>query len=193
MEKTKFIVQLYAIRCVPGIYTSLDFCVWAWKICCLLEGSRNESVVAVVYLQCKKNWSKGKQMLVELLLRRRNSRKRFRFSILRFVVHTFKYLPGNPTIGNSALGGGTTLLRFVVLSTTMMFWRLTSSIRYVSSIVIISNDTTYESPFVNSRTHVQWWCKVDLFRFKVFGGQVSKDPDKNHFVWQWVYFQHNMP
>ncbi len=122
MEKTKFIVQLYATRCVPGIYTSLDFCVWAWKICCLLEGSRNESVVAVVYLQCKKNWSKGKQMLVELLLRGRNSRKRFRFSILRFVVHTFKHLLGNPTIGNSALGGGTTLLRFVVLSTMMMFW-----------------------------------------------------------------------
>ncbi|KAH9569078.1 hypothetical protein CY35_03G113300 [Sphagnum magellanicum] len=47
------------------------------------------SVVAVVYLQCKKNRSKGKQMLIELLLRGRNSRKRFRFSILRFVVHTF--------------------------------------------------------------------------------------------------------
>ncbi len=61
-------------------------------------------------------------MLVELLLRGRNSRKRFRFSILRFVAHTFKYLLGNPTIGNSALGGGTTLLRFAVLSTTIMFW-----------------------------------------------------------------------
>jgi hypothetical protein len=105
------------------------------------------------------------------------------FSILRFVVHTFKYLLGNPTIGNSALGGGTTLLRLAVFSTSMMFWRLTSSTRYVSSIGIISNDPPMNHLLSIPELMFNDDARLIYFVLRFFGGQVSKDPDKNHFVW----------
>ncbi len=105
------------------------------------------------------------------MLRGRNSRKRFRFLILRFVIHTFKYLLGNPTIANSALGGGTTLLRLAVFSTSMMFWRFTSSTRYVSSIGIISNDPPMNHLLSILELMFNDDARLIYFVLRFFGGQ----------------------
>ncbi len=48
-----------------------------------------------------------------------------------------------------------------------------------SSIGIISNDP----PMNHLLSIPELMFNDDLFHFKVFEGQVGKDPDKNHFVW----------